>query len=255
VALDELAHLVGSARWASKNWPERYRNFAEGFRLPRPANEFHSKNPNQRATLSLREVGKILIFLASTKTRRRLVPGIALQGLCGLRVREVFRLRWDKIDLEEGTLSIEGEVKNPHSVRTLPLPKLVVEILKTSKRSGPFVIADYANDQQYAEAVRQAIRKWQPNLNLEPKGFRRSLPSVGKREGWHDYALERYIGHSPKTITERYYYIPTEEERIDLLRTEVAERVDAKVSLFLKVWQRNGKSKDRKSLEKNGVRQ
>lgn len=160
-----------TSRWASLNWPELYKDFAQGFKLPKPPSEFLIEDPHQRATISLREVGKLLVWLRTSIAGWRILPGVALQGLCGIRVREAYRLRWEKVDLENGTVTVEGQVKNSHSVRRLPLPKLVWEILREARTQSPYVICGFKNSQNYAEAISDAIKAWRPGIRLEPKGL------------------------------------------------------------------------------------
>jgi integrase len=201
-------------------------------------------DPDQRPTLSPKEVARFLVWLRTKNTGWKMIPGVALQGLCGLRLREGFRLKWEKVDLERGTVTIEGQVKNSHSVRRLPLPLLVWEILRQTSRQSSYVISGYNADINYSEAIKRALQGWRPEFRLEPKGFRRTLPSVGIREGWHKYALERYLGHSPKTSTERHYVSLDHDELENLLRKEVAERINSNLKPFLRVWQQKGKKKN-----------
>ena len=69
---------------------------------------------------------------------------------------------------------------------------------------------------------------------------------MGVREGWHNYALERYLGHSPKSITEKHYVLLRREEMDELLRKQVAERVNSALVLFLRDWKGKGKMKNAK---------
>jgi len=236
-----------ASRWASQNWPERYKDFAAGFRLPKPNSEYLLADQDPRVFLPLEEVAKFIFWLWDRPRCRNIVVGVALQGLCGLRVREVFRLRWEDIDLVTETVTIQGRVKNAHSVRRLPLPKLVLAVLSELKGRSPYVITGFQDDKNYSEAVRDALNAWRSEPDLETKGLRRTLPSVGVREGWHNYALERFLGHSPKTITDRHYVAYTPDQLLELLRKEIVARVDEVLEPFLQEWQQNGKKKNPKT--------
>ena len=244
-----------ASRWASQNWPERFKNFAAGFRLPKPKSEFRFCDQDEKNFLPLEGVAEFLLWFRERPRGRNAIPGIALQGFCGLRVREAFRLRWENVDLEEATVTIEGQVKNFYSVRRLPIPQMVVDILAESKRRSPFVVVGFNTAVNYAEAVKNGLKRWKPDFKLEPRGLRRTLPSVGIREGWHNYALERYLGHSPKTITEKHYVVQTREQMDQLLREQIVCRVDSTLKPFEKKWQQNGKLQKPNSDQHSGLNQ
>ncbi len=228
-----------SARWASRNWPERFRDFGNGFKLPKPQREFLLAEQEQRVSYSIARVGEFLLWLRDYSKGWKLIPGVALQGLCGLRIREVLRLSWDRVDLVAGTITVEGKVKNEHSVRRLPLPLLVRRILMEAPRQSSMVLCGYRSEGTYTEAVRNAYRKWDSGSVIEPKGFRRTLASEAIRNGWDGFALERYLGHSPKSITEKHYVSMTQDEFQKLLRDQVVRRVDDALERCLEKWQIN----------------
>jgi len=51
-----------------------------------------------------------------------IVPGVLLQGLCGLQLQEAVRLRVNNVNLDDATITIEGDVKNKWHVRKIPVP-------------------------------------------------------------------------------------------------------------------------------------
>ena len=236
-----------TSRWASQNWPEEFKDFAAGFKLPKPKSEFRLSDQDEKTFLTLEGVAEFLLWFRERPRSWNALAGIALQGFCGLRVREAFRLRWENVDLLEATITIEGLVKNFHSVRRLPLPQMVVDILAESKRKTPYVVTGFKDAGNYADATKRELKRWKPDFEMEPRGFRRTLPSIGIREGWHNYALERYLGHSPKTITERHYVVQTREQMVQLLREQIVSKVDIALEPLLEKWQQNGKQKEVKA--------
>ena len=139
-------------------------------------------------------MASFLAWLEKEETWRELSPGVALQGLCGLRLREAWRLRWERVDLERGFITVDGVVKNLSSVRRLPLPNLVLSLLGSVPHNGDRVLAAYEDQTSYAKAIGRCLRKVFPGRKIEPKGLRRTLPTEAIREGWGGYALERYLG-------------------------------------------------------------
>jgi integrase len=216
-----------ASRWAATNWRDAFHDFAEGYRPPKRSCRLLYEDQRGRVALTPAEVGDFLIWLLGHSKGWKLLPDVALQGLCGLRVNEVLRLTWDRVDLKAGHVTIEGEVKNEFSVRRLPLPGLVLDVLEACSKNGPRVIPAYHSHHEYGRALRGALRKWRPNLPLEPKGLRRTLPSEARRAGWSGSSLERYLGHSLKNITERHYLASDAETLQSLFREQVVARVDA----------------------------
>lgn len=151
--------------------------------------------------------------------RPHLEVGACLQGLAGLQMLEALRLTWDKVDLERGLVEISGEVKNEYRNRVIPVAKRVVEALRrararqaerkiqsvrefvvTGERGSPY--EDFAS---YSRQMGTAIRKWNPGCGWAPKDLRNCLPTFATMEGIHGTVWEQYIGHAPKTVTERHY--------------------------------------------------
>jgi len=61
---------------------------------------------------------------------RQLIP-VLIQVYCGTRISEVMNRRREDFDLESGTMQVAvGTAKNKSSVRTIPLPPKVLELLK-----------------------------------------------------------------------------------------------------------------------------
>jgi integrase len=188
-------------------------------------------------------VASFLAWLEKEETWRELSPGVALQGLCGLRLREAWRLRCERVDLERGFITVDGVVKNLSSVRRLPLPNLVLSLLGSVPHDGDRVLAAYEDQTSYAKAIGRCLRKVFPGRKIEPKGLRRTLPTEAIREGWGGYALERYLGHSAKSVTDKHYVTPSEDEMQELFRTQVVARVEAALKRLGKKRQQNGKTR------------
>lgn len=148
---------------------------------------------------------------------QRLVCGVALQGICGLRATEACRLIRDNIDLDSGLVSIKGETKNEHSVRTIPIPKYAIGILE--EHLGERVSVE-KSEKLYTTRINQ-------NLDtMWARTLRKVLPTEFEGRGWKTPALERYIGHAGDGMLERHYVIRSPEDEIKVLREQVADRVD-----------------------------
>ena len=220
-----------ASKWAAANWPEHFRDFAAGYRPPRI-----QVVPAVRDSFSLAELGEYLLWLRKQPDGWKILPGVALQGLCGLRVLEAVRLLWDRVDLDSRLLRIDGEVKNAWSVRMLPLPDLVVEILREAPK-GERVVPTYSERTTYSAMVTTSLAKWSEGRKVEPRGLRRTLPSEAKLEGWDGFALERYLGHAPRDITERHYLSLSESQILGMLQEQVVGPVNSALQAYLAAWQ------------------
>jgi len=151
--------------------------------------------------------------------RPHLEAGACLQGLAGLQMLEGLRLTWNKVDLDRGLVEISGEVKNEYRNRVIPVMDRVVEALRRARarqaelkvqRVREFVVAGERGDSyddfaSYSRQMGTAIRKWNPGCDWAPKDLRNCLPTFSTMEGIHGSIWEQYIGHTPKTVTERHY--------------------------------------------------
>lgn len=203
--------IKSAARFALRNWG--FSDFTEGFSLSRKP-----KRVPARIALSFEEV------LSFATAYPRLAPGVVLQGLCGLRILEVLRLKWSSI--RGDLLLVEGEVKNVYSARILPIPGVVLDILAQAPHDSDYVIGWVRERTRYSALVSAALRSWRPELCLEPKGLRRTIPTEAEIGGWAGYAVERYLGHTPHTVTGQSY-APEGEQLTRLLRQHVVSRIDA----------------------------
>ncbi len=213
------------ARWAARNWPDHFRNWTEGVVI---TGREESSYAAGRGYLSFEQLLGFLKWLEEND-HWNILPGVALQGLCACRLRETVRLKWENVDLESRTVTIEGQVKNVQSIRRLPLPQAVWKVLEAGPRDGDRVLDKYQGPERYktyGRQVRRLLQRWDPECRIEPKGLRRTLPSEAIRGGWAGYALERYLGHSAQGITEKHYVAASGVELVDLLRRQVVEKVD-----------------------------
>jgi integrase len=227
------------AKWASLN-REQVRDFSLGFRLPKVSHEIQFDEGQGRPFLSLELAATFLLWLREQPNGWRILPGVALQSLCGLRIREALRVSWSKVDFARRTIVVDGVVKNVHSVRRIPVPELVVEVLSSTPHISDRVVDSYDQSHPYGKAVARALKLWSPEAGVEPKGLRRTIPSESVLRGWHRLALERFIGHSPATITDRHYVGGSVSDMEALMRAEIVQKVDELLAQSSEKWQRNG---------------
>ena len=167
---------------------------------------------------------------------------IALAGLTGLAVMEIIRLKWDKVDLENGTVTVSGEVKNKYRTRTLPVCKRVLEALKRghenelSDHVAAFGVGEhYDNDrwQIYGKRLNKVVKAWNRTLDkpIEPlfygKDLRNCLPTLAVEKMTHGMVWEHYIGHCPQGVTEKHY-VP--KQKIEAFNKQVIPVIEQAVT-------------------------
>lgn len=216
--------------WCALNWDE-IRDFTRGIRI-------RNTDPvwdDRKQALSFEQVSELLLWLRFHPDGNYVLPGVALSGLCGLRLTEVFRLTWDSINLDRGTVTVQGMVKNRESLRTIPIPGLVLDILQDTPR-GARLIDDFETWQHYGKALGVLLKAWGV-VQIEPKGLRRTIETEAVRRGWIGYSLNRYLGRSPQSIQERHY-IAVADDLQHVLREQVTSRIDQIIEPFRAEWNR-----------------
>jgi integrase len=221
------------------------RNVAQYTQIPREARNKAAAQQAERKPWTDSEVKK---FLAANRDDRLYAP--VLLSLIGMRPAEVCGLRWEVVDLEAGTLSIEltrtlveGEVeeKGPKSEmgkRTLPLPKLVPAALKSAKArqakeklaagasyaDAGYVLVDELGRPFKTDQLRRAIYKLMAAAEVRkvrPYDARHGCLTYLATSGVPDVIVSAWAGHADLSFTKRVYVHPNVEH----LR-EAADQLD-----------------------------
>lgn len=231
-----------ASKGAAKKWREDFHDFADDFEIPKNA-----KGKRKQTAKRIEWIARFLLWLHQQEDGWNVLAGIALQGLCGLRVSETLRLRWDRVDLEHGIISIDGETKNDPSRRRIPVPSLALEILKATPRCGNLVIFQYGgisswrnalkirsgpNDQEYVGFM----DRFEVGSYIPPKDLRNTLATERKRRLWNKEVMQIYLGHSSRDVIDIHYSHLEDDEVIDLFRQEVVSKVDDLLVDFLTEW-------------------
>ncbi len=223
---DRLRVVKAMSLWASTNWKGIFRDFAKGV-LHRKRRGVTRYDELQGAEhLTFLDVHGFVTWLWWNEPQRRfLAVGAALQGFCGMRLTEVQRLTWDRVDLSAAKITIEGEVKNESSVRRIPIPRAVCGLLASLPRDGENVIP-YADRYTYSQRMSAALKRWRPGTTVVPKDLRKTIPSQSTDEGWYGFDVRNYLGHSPADITEASYIRQTKDRREVLFQEKVVSHID-----------------------------
>ena len=115
---------------------------------------------------------------------RQLIP-VLIQVYCGTRISEVRNRKREDFNLELGTMQVAvGTAKNKASVRTIPLPPKVVELLK----QFPF-------EKGWGTASQLNIRLKSLNPGLTTHSFRHGITDLGRSHQVDPAHIEALLGH------------------------------------------------------------
>ena len=138
----------------------------------------------------------------------------------GLRVSELCGLKWEDIDFNKETMSIKractdlrgmaviGAPKNAKSIRTIPIPKELMEILKQHRERGYLVISPTGKN-----VTPRTFTSRRYNVFFEESGIRLLSPHQMRHtcgtvlyEKCHDiFAVQSFLGHSNAVVTSNIY--------------------------------------------------
>ena len=122
---------------------------------------------------------KNLLKNATSRKNRECLPTVGLLLFAGIRPREVRRLKWKDIDLEEGFITVRSQCSKTGGVRH-------VEIMPALKR----ILAKYKKEGESAICPPDWNRKWK-NIR-EESGFKGTWVQDVLRHTYASYFVKRY---------------------------------------------------------------
>ncbi len=174
-------------------------------------------DPYQYYIYSVEEMQQLLAALGQS---RDAIP-VALAALCGLRISEVCGLKWEDVNFEKNTISInracvglgsKTDIKVPKSktsMRTVYMPDYVRNLLFINKRDHGFVLGDGfipENPTNYSRRFSRFLK----NNGLPHTRFhdlRHFNATTMLKAGLPEKQISKQLGHSDTNITKRYEHI------------------------------------------------
>ena len=211
--------LRRASAWMSFTYPSHYLDICAGINVQK--SDSLVRVYKEREFLTIHEILWLMDHI-NKQNKPPLVLGVGLQGLCCMRLLEVLRLTVGDIDLANSTITIQGITKNTHSIRRIPIPRMMTALLRRlmpEEKDAPLV---KWTRWTYTRFVKREMESW--GKVIEAKNLRNTLPTTAFQEGWHTVYLERYMGHVAKTVTEANYL--AEDAKIGLLRKNVVDHME-----------------------------
>ena len=140
-----------------------------------------------------------------------LLAGVALQGFCGIRAKEMTRLEWKAVDFEEGQVLVSKGQGKTRKGRVIPLPPSCLLWLKgLAGKSGPVVPSEY---QKKLSGLRAIMRSPSQITRTAPGFVSSEMPDNCLRHSFATYHLalhknealtSRLMGNSPVVLRDNY---------------------------------------------------
>jgi integrase len=191
------------------------------------------EEPREVVPISPEELAKFLTVLSG----HRHYLAVLLTLATGLRSGEVRGLRWQDIDLVDGTIVLSEQVQRitrPHRggefvrrplkgrrQRIIRVPQTCLLMLRTAFlcRTGAICFPNRHGDYLNAGTLNHALRAAMLDAGLTPRKFhalRHTCASLLAREGVNVYEVAALLGHANPTITQRVYthLFPADQPRV-----------------------------------------
>ena len=140
-----------------------------------------------------------------------LLAGVALQGFCGIRAKEMTRLEWKAVNFEEGQVLVSKGQGKTRKGRLIPLPEACRSWLKEfAGKSGPVVPSEY---QKKVSGLRAIMRSPSQATRSAPGFVPSEMPDNCLRHSFATYHLalhksealtSRLMGNSPGVLRDNY---------------------------------------------------
>lgn len=177
-----------------------------------------SKEPSKKKALTENEL-KDLIH-RSKNMKYKVI--FSLAGMCGLRIGEILGLKWNKIDFENNTITIDtqwknlnentvgfGELKSANSYRTIPLPPYVKKILLEWKNYNPIDISNRVIVYKCISGLTALLRNYTKKLgyDLSIHEFRHTYATTLISRGVDFKTVAKLMGHDVEQTMKTYSHV------------------------------------------------
>ena len=178
-----------------------------------------------------------LIEGAVLNSKRSHLIGILICFYTGLRIGELLSLEWQDVDLVKRIMTINcschygcdrfgkfGRIidspKTSNSIRTIPIPKQLVPILKKHNALGSEYVVSYGGQPISVRSYQRTFELLQNRLNIPRRGFhalRHTFATRALECGMDVKSLSEILGHKNPTITLNRYVHSLMEHKAEMM--------------------------------------
>ncbi|TXS90802.1 tyrosine-type recombinase/integrase [Parahaliea maris] len=180
--------------------------------------QFNADNREERL-MSDEELQRLLTTLDKATHRQRTVALIVKFLLfTGARVNEALNARWSEIDRKNRTWTIQARTSKSKRRRSVPLNDRALDILdqlRTKGRSEWLFVSSRKGDKRMTSInkVWQTLRKSADLEHIRLHDLRHMHASMLVSSGHSLYVVQKVLGHSDPSVTQRYSHLTSEALR------------------------------------------
>ena len=200
----------------------RYITKIHGYANPLENVIMPKKEEQEKRLLSKEEQERLCRYVLSNPDSTKIA--VMLSYYAGMRIGEVCGLKWCDIDLNQGVLNVErtvqrvyengstrviiGSPKSKSSVRTIPLPEFVADILRCYKNDNAACVLSGENKPVEPRTLQNRFKSLLKKVNLPSVNYhslRHLFASNCIELGFDVKTLSEILGHSTAEITLNRY--------------------------------------------------
>ncbi|MGC1607680.1 MAG: site-specific integrase [Candidatus Acidiferrum sp.] len=141
-----------------------------------------------------------------SKLPSHLRPLVTFLYYCGVRVGEATQIEWNQVDLHGALIRLEVEQTKTSEARVVPLPDVLIQVLRKVKKKEGLVFSDTNLREEWAEATKAAEM---PGLLVHD--LRRSAIRNLIAAGVPEKVAMSISGHKTRAVFDRYHIVSTDD--------------------------------------------
>lgn len=174
--------------------------------------------PARKGFLERNQFEKLL-----SKLPTHLRPLVTFLYYCGVRVGEAVQIQWSQVDLAAALIRLEVEQTKTSEARTVPLPDVLVDVLKRVKKKKGLVFTNRRLRDDWAKATEDAGLS-----GLLMHDLRRSAIRNLIRAGVPEKVAMAISGHKTRSVFDRYHIVDTTDVTNAMMRLQNKQLTESK---------------------------
>ena len=187
--------------------------------------------PARRGFITIEQFDELVAALPTL-----LRPLVTFLYWCGVRVGEALQIEWTQVNLDERTIRLEDDQTKNGEARILPLPSVLVDMLKTVEPKKGQVFSGTNLRTEWARACAAVgLGKiedveptsddgfpWKRYTGLHVHDLRRSAVRNLVNAGVPERVAMKITGHKTRAVFDRYHIVSTEDVSNAMQKLETA---------------------------------